>query len=72
MSATTNEKIPALIDSCPNDGPTISSCTMCAGAGILPDFNTFAKSLDCSGLKLPVMIELPPVISVLTFGAEYT
>ena len=30
---------------------TISSCTMWAGAGILPDFNTLAKSFACSGVK---------------------
>ena len=50
-SATANEKIPALIDSCPNDGPMMSSCTMRAGAGILPDFNTLARSFACSGVK---------------------
>ena len=45
---------------------------MWAGAGILPDFNTFAKSFASSGVKLPVICELPPVISPFTFGAEYT
>ena len=66
------DTIPWLIDSCPRDGPTMSSCTIRAGAGILPDFNTFAKSFVTSGVKLPVICELPPVISEFTRGALYT
>ena len=61
--AEIHDMIPALMDACPKDGPTMSSCTIWAGAGILPDFNTLAKSFACSGVKCPVICELPPVIS---------
>jgi len=62
--------IPELMASCPKEGPTTSSCTICTEAAILPDFNTFAKSFASSGVKCPVICERPPVISTCTVGAE--
>ena len=45
---------------------------MRAGAGIRPDFRVFARSFVSSMVKFPDICELPPVISPLTRGAEYT
>ncbi|CDD82355.1 unknown [Bacteroides sp. CAG:462] len=69
IRATMKEMTPWLMDSCPSDGPTMSSCTMCAGAGILPELSTLARSLVSSREKLPVIWDCPPVISFITFGA---
>ena len=64
--------IPARIDAAPRVGPTTLSCSMTTVVSILPEFNTFARSLASPGVKLPEIWLLPPVISVFTFGAEYT
>ena len=47
----------------PNDGPTIASSTILAGAGNLPAFNTLAKSFVSLTVKLPEIVETPPPIS---------
>ena len=70
--ATPKEMRPCWMDCAPSVGPTTSSCTMRAGAGIRPDFSVFARSLVSSMVKLPDICELPPEISPLTRGAEYT
>ena len=54
---------PLLIDSAPNEGPTMYSLTILAGAGKRPAFNTLAKSLVSSTLKLPEIDEIPFGIS---------
>ena len=41
------ERKPASIASFPNEGPTIASSIIRAGAGSLPDFKILAKSLAC-------------------------
>ena len=61
---------PLRIASCPNDGPTMSSCTIFTLAAILPVFNTLAKSLASSGVNPPDICEEPFGISVLTTGKE--
>ena len=55
-----NDHIPLSIDSWPSEGPTIVSCSMRAGAGILPDFKMLAKSFASVTVKLPVIEERPP------------
>ena len=65
-----NDSIPCWIDAAPSVGPTTSSCTILAGAGMRPDFNVLAKSLVVSTVKLPVMALDPPSISPFTRGAE--
>ena len=37
-------------------------------ADILPLFSTLARSFASSGVKLPVISDEPPVISLFTFG----
>ena len=71
-NAMTQLQMPRRIDSAPSVGPTISSLTILAGAGILPDFSTFARSRVSSAVKLPVIWLLPPMISDRTVGALYT
>ena len=68
----TNEMRPCWIDCAPSVGPTTSSWTMRAGAGIRPDLRVLARSFVSSMVKLPEICELPPSISLLTRGAEYT
>ena len=58
--------------SAPNVGPTITSSTICAFAGRVPDFKTLAKSVASCKVKLPEIDERPPVIFPSTIGAEYT
>ena len=70
MNARINDIIPALIDSCPSDGPTTVSWIIRAGAGSLPDLRTLAKSFASWIVKLPVIEERPPSISWFTRGAE--
>ncbi len=70
--ATINERNPALIDSAPNVGPTVSSDTIRAGAGSLPAFKIFTKSSASRTVKFPEIDELPPPISLCTVGKEYT
>ena len=72
MKAMMNEMNPCWMDCAPSVGPTTSSCTMRAGAGMRPDFSVFAKSFVSSMVKLPVICEFPPVISLFTRGALYT
>ena len=67
-----NDTRPCCIDCAPSDGPTTSSCTMRAGAGMRPDLRVLARSFVSSMVKLPDICELPPSISELTRGAEYT
>ena len=55
VSAIRNERKPASIASCPNDGPTMASSIMRAGAGSLPDFKMLAKSLASLIVKFPVI-----------------
>ena len=69
MKAMTNEIKPCWIDCAPSDGPTMSSCTIRAGAGIRPDLRVLARSLVSSMVKFPLISELPPEISLLTRGA---
>src|SRR5690606_40868937 len=71
-TAIIDELRPASIAACPNEGPTIASSTILAVVGRRPDFNTLAKSLVSSIVKLPEIDELPPAISDCTVGAEYT
>ena len=70
--ATIQAVKPAWIEAAPSDGPTISLCTILAGAGILPLLSTLARSLVSSAVKLPVICEIPPVISFWMVGALYT
>ena len=58
-----NEIIPALMDLAPREGPTTCSWMMVAGAGSLPDLRTFTRSVASSGVKWPVIEELPPVMA---------
>ena len=51
---------PAFIASSPNEGPTIASSIIRAGAGNLPDFKIFAKSFASFTVKFPVIDERPP------------
>ena len=44
---------PALIDSCPREGPTTSACTTLAEAGNLPAPSTSVRSFASSCVKLP-------------------
>ena len=67
-----NEMKPCSIAVAPSDGPITLFDTTSTFADILPDFNTLARSLASSGVKLPVICELPPSMRVLTRGAEYT
>ena len=69
MKAMTQLQMPRRMDSAPNVGPTISSLTILAGAGILPLLSTLARSRVSSVVKLPVIWLLPPVISLCTVGA---
>ena len=46
------------------------SSTILTGAGKDPALRILARSLASSMVKLPVIWELPPEISVLTTGAE--
>ena len=64
------EMIPAWIEALPRVGPTTFSCSMTTLVSILPEFSTFARSFASSIVKLPVIEEFPPVISLLTLGAE--
>ena len=78
MNTMTNSKpksidiYPWLMDSTPKEGPIKASSTIRVGAGNLPAFNTLAKSLASSTVKLPEIEERPPAISPLITGAEYT
>ena len=66
--AIRKEMRPARMEAEPRDGPTTCSWMMVAGAGSLPDLRTFARSSASCMSKLPVIWELPPVISFRTFG----
>ena len=70
--ATIHAVKPAWIDAEPSDGPTVSSCTMVVGAGILPLFSTFERSLVSSGVNWPEICEMPLGISLWMTGALYT
>ena len=63
---------PESIESWPKDGPIIASCTIWAGAGNLPDFNTLAKSFPSLTEKSPEISDLPPEISSFTVGHDFT
>ena len=65
-----DERIPARAASEPTVAPTVYSEIIFVGAGSLPAFNTFAKSRASVTVKLPEILERPPPISLLTFGAE--
>ena len=45
--------------SLPNDGPTIASSIIRAGAGSFPDLRIFDKSLASFIVKFPVICDLP-------------
>ena len=62
------EMRPARMEALPSEGPTTCSWMMVAGAGSLPDWRTLARSCASWTSKLPVMEELPPVISFWTVG----
>ena len=55
VEAKTKDLNPELIASSPSEGPTIASSIIRAGAGSLPDFRIFAKSLASLTVKLPVI-----------------
>ena len=58
-----NDFNPASIASSPNEGPTIASSIILAGAGNFPDFKILAKSFASFTEKFPVIDDLPPLIS---------
>ena len=64
--------IPDWIEAFPRVGPTTFSCSMTMLVSILPELSTLARSVASSMVKFPEIEEFPPVISPLTFGAEYT
>ena len=70
--ATIQAVKPAWMEAAPRLGPTVSSCTIFVGAGILPLLSTLARSRVSSVVKWPEICELPPVISLCTTGALYT
>ena len=49
---------------------TLEPCTMCAGAGNLPDFRMFARSCACSAVNAPEISVLAFAISLSTRGQE--
>ena len=64
--------LPDSMESVPNPGPTIRSSTTSSGAGKAPERNINASSLADCGVKLPVMMPLPPVMADLISGAVIT
>ena len=67
-----NEMKPIWMASAPRLGPITLLDTTLTLADILPLFSTLLRSLASSGVKLPVICDEPPVISLLTLGKEYT
>ncbi len=68
--ATMNDMKPSSIAFWPSDGPITVSEMMSTLAAILPLLSTLARSLASSVVKLPVIDERPPSITLLTRGAE--
>ena len=72
VNAITNDHIPDSIDSCPSDGPTSWLAITLGGAATLPDVRILAKSSASATVKLPVICDVPPLISPCTVGDEIT
>ncbi len=62
MVAITPAVMPALIESAPRLGPTVRSSTTSSVAGSAPARSRTARSLAVSGVKVPEICPVPPVI----------